>query len=465
MFSRKVYFYILSQVILILAVMGAGGVLIATGRGYVLGMLLFGAALGLIGVLVGYLNASNRRILRFMEALQDNESTVFFPEDGKNEIQRKLSAAFNQVNDRVAAIKRESRRQEYFYLALLEHVPDGIIAWDSSGGVRIVNDAALRLLGCSPFRYIRQVEPFIPDLDRLVKETEAAGSVLLKVRTRQHIRQLSVSHKRIVQKGESLSILTLKDIGRELSEKESESWEKLTHVLTHEIMNSIAPIASLSCTLLSYYEAKGEALRQEEVTDLTIRRTIRGLKTIKSQSRNLIRFTDSYRRLSYLQPPALQWFDLVPLVEDVCLLLQVDRPKQQVSVETSFSPHPMRVEADKELLSQVMLNLVKNAMQALEEIKGGRIRIEALQTNSSIRIDVTDNGPGIAKEIMEDIFVPFFTTKSTGCGIGLSLSRQIIRMHGGELRVASDPFTETRFTIILPRRTEEHAVVTDPAVN
>lgn len=455
MFSRRFYFYILSQVVLILAVMGAGGLLIASGRGYILGALLMGAGLGLIAVLVGYLNASNRRILRFLEALEDNESTFFFPEEGRNETQRKLYAAFNRVNERVAGIKRESRRQEYFYLALLEHIPDGIIAWDASGGVRIVNDAALRLLGCGSLRYISQVEPFIPDLGRLVRATEAAGSVLLKVRAAQHIRQLSVSYKRIVQKGEELSILTLKDIGRELSEKESESWEKLTHVLTHEIMNSIAPIASLSDTLLSYYEVKGEALRREEMTDLTIRRTIRGLKTVKSQSRNLIHFTDSYRRLSYLQPPAWRWFDLIPLVENVCLLLQADPRKLQVSVESSFSSRPFRMEADKELLAQVLLNLVKNAMQALEETEGGCIRVEAVQTEGRVRIDITDNGPGIANEIMEDIFVPFFTTKSTGCGIGLSLSRQIIRMHGGELLAVSEPFAETRFTISLPQPTEQ----------
>lgn len=454
MFSRSIYLQILGQVLLILAVMGAGVLLIVLGRGYVLGGVLLGAGCILTGILVTTLNASNRRMLRFLEALQDNESTVFFREDDKNKTQRQLHAAFNGVNERIAAAKQESRRQEYFYLALLEHIPDGIISWDSSGRVRIINKATFRLLGCGPLRHIRQLEPYIPDLDRLVNETAAAGSVLLKVRTSQHIRQLSVSYKRIVQKEEVISILTLKDIGRELSEKESESWEKLTHVLTHEIMNSIAPIASLSGTLLSYYEIRGEARRREEVTDPMIRRTIRGLRTVKNQSQNLIRFTDSYRRLSYLQPPTLQWFDLNPVVENICLLLQAGPTRRNIRIDTSFSPSAIRLQADKELLSQVLLNLVKNALQALEETDGGHIRVTALQTDEHLRIDVTDNGPGIANEIMEDIFVPFFTTKPAGSGIGLSLSRQIIRMHGGELLATSEPFVQTRFTILLPRQTE-----------
>lgn len=454
MFNRVLYFQILGQVLLILTVMGAGGLLIGFGRGYVLGSVLLGAGCLLIAVLVASLNASNRRILRFLEALQDNESTVFFPEDSKNKTQRDLHAAFNGVNERIAAVKQESRRQEYFYLALLEHIPDGIISWDSSGRIRIVNKATSRLLGCGPLRHISQVEPYIPDLDRLVKETQAAGSVLLKVRTTEHIRQLSVSYKRIVQKEEVISILTLKDIGRELGEKESESWERLTHVLTHEIMNSIAPIASLAGTLLSYYEIGGEPCRQEEVTDQMIGRTIRGLQTVKSQSQNLIRFTDSYRQLSYLQPPTLRWFMLNPLLENLYLLLQADRPQRNLRLETSFSPSLIRMQADKELLSQVLLNLIKNAMQALEETHGGTIRVTAIQTERSLRIDITDNGPGIAKALMEDIFVPFFTTKPNGNGIGLSLSQQIIRMHGGELQVTSEPFAETCFTILLPQRTE-----------
>lgn len=451
MFSRTLYLRILWQVILIVAVTGSGGALIVIGRAYILGGILVGAGVILIGVLVGSLNASNRRILRFLEALQDQEAMAVFPEDCKDEVQRQLYAAFNAVGKQIAENNRESRRQEYFYRALLEHIPDGIISWDDTGRIRIVNEAAWRLVDGHPLQHISQLEPFIPDWERIVKEASTTGSVLVKVRTPRHIRQLSVSYKRIVQKEENIYIVTLKDIGRELSEKESESWEKLTHVLTHEIMNSIAPIASLSGTLLSYYEVKGEPRSREEVTDAMIGRTIRGLKTVKGQSQTLMHFTDSYRQLSYLQPPTLREFELRSLVDNLHFLLQADLSKRDIRLEIAFSPEQIPLKADKELLSQVLLNLVKNAMQALEEIGGGTIQVKASLSESHVRIDVIDNGPGIATELMEDIFVPFFTTKTSGNGIGLSLSRRIIRMHGGELLVASEPFSETRFTILLPR--------------
>lgn len=454
MFSRTLYLRILWQVTGIVTVTGSGGALIATGRAYILGSILVGAGLILIGVLVGSLNATNRRILRFLEALQDQEAMAVFPEDCKDEVQRQLYAAFNAVGKQIAENNRESRRQEYFYRALLEHIPDGIISWDASGKIRIVNEAAWRLVDGIPLQHINQLEPFIPDLERVLKEASTTGSVLVKVRTSRHTRQLSVSYKRIVQKEENIFILTLKDIGRELSEKESESWEKLTHVLTHEIMNSIAPIASLSGTLLSYYEVKGEPRSPEEVTDVLIARTIRGLKTVKDQSHTLMHFTGSYRQLSYLQPPTLREFELRSLVDNLHFLLQADLTKRHICLEITFSSEEILLNADQELLSQVLLNLIKNAMQALEEVGGGTIQVNASRTESHVRIDVSDNGPGIATELMEDIFVPFFTTKSTGSGIGLSLSRRIIRMHGGELLVASEPFSETCFTILLPRPTE-----------
>lgn len=242
-----------------------------------------------------------------------------------------------------------------------------------------------------------------------------------------------------------------KEFDRELQQKEYESWEKLMRVLTHEIMNSIAPIVSLSGTLLSYYESKGTPKSLASLTEQTILKTIRGLKTVKSQGQNLMGFTDSYRRMSRLQAPNLKTFPLDSLLENLHLLLQTDLSRLSISLEITTHPSPILLVADEELFSQVLLNLLKNAMQALEEQpEDRRIRIHSEQTSHGIEISVIDNGPGIAAELLEDIFVPFFTTKTTGSGIGLSLSRQIIRMHGGELHVLSTPFSETKFTVKLP---------------
>lgn len=242
-----------------------------------------------------------------------------------------------------------------------------------------------------------------------------------------------------------------KEFDRELYRKEAESWDKLMHVLTHEIMNSIAPIVSLSGTLLSYFHTKGTTRSSAELTDVVIGKTIRGLQIVKSQGQSLMNFTESYRRLSYLKPPALKPFPLNRLIGNLQGLLQPDLARQHVQLSVAYpADGHITLEADEELLSQVMLNLVKNAMQALEETKEGCVRIQIGCEANETRIEVSDNGPGIARELMEDIFVPFFTTKPQGSGIGLSLSRQIVRMHGGQLLVSSVPYIQTCFTILLP---------------
>ena len=201
-----------------------------------------------------------------------------------------------------------------------------------------------------------------------------------------------------------------------LHQKEYESWEKLMRVLTHEIMNSITPVVSLSETLLSYFQTGNVAREAKEVTDLTVGKTVRGLETIRNQGRNLLCFTDSYRQFACLKQPECSSFSL----------------------------------ADEGMLSQVLINLLKNSMQALAGQSDKKIRVVAYCKERTLFINVTDNGPGIPSDLLEDIFIPFFTTKPDGNGIGLSLSRQIVRMHGGELSVSSQPYHETTFTISLP---------------
>lgn len=451
MFSIRLYVRILMYVAAILAAAALGTWLVLSGRAVILGVLCLGATLALVGALVGFLNRSNRQVQRFLEALQDGEVMAFFPRKGRSPEENTLYTVFNRVNEQLAALKMENSRQAHFYRALVEQIPSGVVSWDDTGRVRVANEAALRLLGREVLPSTDQLEQAIPDFERLRREMAGAGSALLKIPDGRTMRPLSAAYRRIVQEGEAIHILTLKDIGRELSEKETQSWDKLTHVLTHEIMNSIAPIVSLSGTLLSYYERRDKSCPAGEVSERTIRKTIRGLQTVRAQGQSLMRFTESYRRLSYVQPPVVRLFSFNRLAENLHLLLQADLERRFIAFTLRCTPEVLSIEADEELLSQVLLNLLKNSIQALEEVAGEKsICLEAVRSAGEVRIEVTDNGPGIAKELQEDIFVPFFTTKATGSGIGLSLSRQIIRMHGGDLTVVSEPYVRTRFTIAWP---------------
>lgn len=237
---------------------------------------------------------------------------------------------------------------------------------------------------------------------------------------------------------------------RKLHQKEYESWEKLMRVLTHEIMNSITPIVSLSETLLSYFQIKHVSKSTKDITELTIEKTIRGLETIKSQGQNLIYFTESYRQYSGLKQPEFKYFSLTDLIENIQILYQEILQQQQIRFSTDFFQPQIQIYADENMLSQVLINLLKNSIQALTEQSEREIHIKVYIQEMILFIKITDNGSGIPSNLLEDIFIPFFTTKKDGTGIGLSLSRQIIRMHGGELSVKSQPFHETSFTISLP---------------
>lgn len=347
MFSIRIYIRIILQVTLILIVAGIGIAGIISGKAIILGTVAVFIAAWLAGLLVYFLNASNRRIQLFLDAIEDNESMLYFPENTGSEEQRRLHAAFNRIH----RLMTENKQQEF---------------------------------------------------------------------------------------------------DRELYRKEYESYDKLMHVLTHEIMNSIAPIVSLSGTLLSYFQTKGNAKNSDEISDATIRKTIRGLDTIKSQGQSLMNFTDSYRQLARLQQPKPKPFSLPHLIRNIEMLFHSDLHRLQIQFSIDLFREEIEVNADEELLSQVLINLLKNAMQALEGQENGEISLSVKQLRTTTYIEVKDNGPGIPHDILEDIFVPFFTTKDTGTGIGLSLSRQIIRMHGGELLVSSRPYFETLFTISLP---------------
>lgn len=349
LFSTRLYIRIFIQVAIIIIVAGLGIAGIITGRAIILGCIAILIALWLIGILVTYLNASNRRIQLFLDAIQDNESMLYFPEDTGSDEQRRLHIAFNRIHK----LMKENKRKEF---------------------------------------------------------------------------------------------------DRELYRKEYEAYDKLMHVLTHEIMNSIAPIVSLSGTLLSYFQSKDTLKEAKEITEATVRKTIRGLDTIKNQGQSLIHFTDSYRRLSGLQPPVPKKFSLTRLLQNIQLLHTPDMQQQHISFGLELYEPEIEITADEKLLSQTLINLLKNAMQALEGQENKQINIRVNQDKQLLIIEVTDNGPGIPTEIQEDIFVPFFTTKPSGTGIGLSLSRQIIQMHGGNLSVQSIPYAETCFRIVLPTK-------------
>lgn len=276
----------------------------------------------------------------------------------------------------------------------------------------MANSAALTLLGCQQLAQYDQLKPILQEKEK--KE------------------RLSLSQNQMKLQNETITILSIKDISNELNDKESESWNKLSHVLTHEIMNTIAPIISLSQTLSAYPDNS--------------EKTLRGLHIIQAQSERLLEFTESFRRLSYLPQPERKRFSLTALLQNLQELLSTDFQENQIHFTLTCQPEFIDMDGDENQLSQVLLNLLRNSIQALDGRTDGAIEIYAYR-DKHISIDVTDNGPGIPDELQEKIFIPFFTTKSEGTGIGLSLCRQIIRNHNGHLSILESRPGKTIFHI------------------
>ena len=395
-FSKHIYVVILAYILLILAISGAGMWMILSKTGIIIGGLLILCSFFLIGALTHRLNTLNRKIRLFFDAVQDKENILLFPEENVSQEQKLLNRSLNRINSLLLQTKVEYQKQEHFYHSVLQEVPSGVLAWDRSGKIVIANSAALHLLKCNQLSNSQQVE-------RLLTNREIYN-------------HLSISRNQMTLQGEVFTLLSIKDIQDELSDKESESWSKLTHVLTHEIMNTIAPVISLSQTL-SLYSDMNEKAKQ-------------GLSIIQGQSERLMEFTESFRHLSYMPQPEKKPFLLNELVRKLEILLETDFRENQITFSVQCHPLSIEINGDENQLSQVFLNLLKNAMQALEGRTDGVISLRVSQTEH-ILIEIADNGIGIPEELQEKVFIPFFTTKSEGTGIGLSLCKQIIRQHQG----------------------------------
>ena len=431
-FSRHLYIVILCYVLLILGVAGTGLVLIVTHTGIIIGCLIIIISFFITGALVKRLNKSNAKLKLFFDAIEDKENMIQFNEYSGDREMNALSRSLNRINELLATAKSDSQKQEKFYYSLLEEIPSGIIAWNSEGKIILANSTALSLLGFEQLVFVRQLKQLYPEIrDFLQQNTVQKSTVIHSIGKR----QLSLSLNYMKLEPETITLLAIKDISNELSEKESESWSKLTRVLTHEIMNTIAPIVSLAQTLSARPQT------DEKVT--------RGLNVIREQSERLMEFTASYRHLSYLPDPIKKTFSLTTALHNLEILLQSDFETAHIRFTLHSIPNDITVEGDEKQLSQVFLNLLKNSNQALEGKIGGKIEIN-LTRCEKLRIYITDNGKGIPPELQEKIFVPFFTTKTEGMGIGLSLCQQIIKKHGGNFYLQESQKGKTVFVIEWP---------------
>ncbi len=411
---------------------------------YVTTGLVLTAAVCQAWLLLRFAEAGHRSLLRFLDSIRYADLTAAF--DSPDSTNGELNAAFAEVLDRFRLVRAEREERSRYLETVMQHVETGIIVFGADGGVELANTAAERLLDMPVIRSVRDLAPVHPELAEIIPRLASGERRLVPVTAGGERYQIALRAAGFVMRGKPLTLVSLHDIRSELEEKEMESWQNLIRVLTHEIMNSITPIASLAATVNGLLNDAGT-----EATDPETLEDIRGATaTIEQRSRGLLHFVENYRRMTRIPKPRFRVFPLRELFDRVERLLRDRAESAGIRFERSIEPEDMELAADPELLEQVLINLVQNSIQALEGRPESRLSLRAgVDEQGRSCIWVTDNGPGIMADVLPKIFIPFFTTRRDGSGIGLSLSRQILRLHHGTITVRSEPEVETEFMMKL----------------
>lgn len=394
-------------IFLIISILISAGVYIAGYELIAYSMLLIPAILFLL--IIKLFSYNSRKVAYMFDSIENNDFSFQFSEGLRSDSDRLFNRALNRIKDLILATTLRIEENEKYYELIMSQTGSGVIVIDHKGSVYQHNAAALDIFGMSVLTHINQLAVLDEAMPVILRELKPSARATIKFYNERGEICLSLLSTEIKTRGRNLKIVSITNIGSELEGREVESWQRLSRVLTHEIMNSIAPISSLSQTLLST-PSNSDNVRK-------------GLEVINTTSKGLISFVDNYRSLTRIPTPTLKLFNLKPLLERIVALM----PEGSVVVERC--EEDVILLSDESMVQQVILNIAKNGVQA-----GGNVAFRvSIDTAQHVIIDVENDGEPISRETAENIFVPFFTTKHGGSGIGLSLSRQIMRLLGGHL--------------------------------
>ncbi len=390
--------------------------------------------------LVRFIMKRRNDITRMLEHIKENNPSLYFSQSRVYPF-RELNDFLNEIGEIVRQVRIDKESNLQYMNFIIQHAETGLLAFDKDGNVEVINQAAKELFGLSEIKAISNLDVAQRGLPEILSKLRAGEQRIISMKSSGRLIQLSVraSVFRIGRK--EVRLLSLQDIKNEMDEKEMEAWQKLIRILTHEIINSITPVTSLTTAISGLFLKAGRQITRDELDDGTISEALTGLGYIEERGKNLISFVNKYRSLTKLPVPKFEETDLSALINGVIHLKHGEL--NTGAIELTFKPSPERImiNCDRSLIEHVLINLVNNAKDAIITRKnnsGGIIEIKTiLSAENYPEILVSDNGTGIPDEILENIFIPFFTTRENGSGIGLSLSRQIMRLHGGTISVVS----------------------------
>lgn len=399
--------------------------------------------------LIRYVEKTNKHLIRFFEAIKYSDFSQSFTIEGLGSSFDELKSSFADVIK--AFQKSRAEKEEHFrYLqTVIQHVGIGLIAFEKDGEVKLINSAAKKLLGINQLKNIKSLRTMSEELVDKLFQIKTGERALVKVFENDELLQLVIYATEFKMRTEQILLVSIQNIQGELEEIEMEAWQKLIRVLTHEIMNSIAPISSLASTANELLADCTIEKEENKISNETIDDIQKAVQTIHKRSEGLLHFVQAYRSLTKLPIPSFKIFRITELFDRVEQLVIDKMKKRQINFSHDIQPYSLELTADPELIEQVLINLILNAIAAVKDNLNPKIQMKArIGERGRTLIEVIDNGVGIPKDVQEKIFIPFFTTKKGGSGIGLSLTRQIMRLHKGIIILNSEPEKFTEFVLI-----------------
>jgi nitrogen fixation/metabolism regulation signal transduction histidine kinase len=414
-------------------------------------LMLFLLFCGQVAELIYAINYTNRELAKLFSAVRYSDFTILFDRKSMGRSFGDLGDSLTEVMHAFRQVKIEKEAQYQFLQRLVNQMNVGVIALHNDE-IELINSAALKVLNVNNLRSWKLIKAASPEIVTAIEDLGDGGRKMIEVQQPSATRTLALEVSTMSILGESHKLITFQDINSEVEQKEIEAWHKLIRILTHEIMNSITPVSSLTETMQSMLTAKDgkqkeiEAINEETISDIRF-----SLQTVQKRSEALMNFVENYRKITRVPKPSLADVEVGAVVISIKVLMKKELTRRNIELSAQFEPG-MVVRMDQTLVEQVLINLITNSMHALESRQEKKIAINAYHSDGHPVIEVADNGKGISEKELKEIFVPFFTTREDGSGIGLSLSRQIMSSHGGSIRVNSVEGNGATFFLRFPGR-------------
>lgn len=399
----------------------------------------------LIGVLIYHVNRVNRNLSHFFQAMRNQDSSFGYNKQTADPVFRDLFEQMDLIFKDLGKLKNEKDREFNFFSAIFNNADVGLFVYDEQGRILMVNRAAESLAGITKSSGPQSNSQQAGQLMETIRSIRPGEKSLLKISLNNEIMQLSVRSRLIAMPDRKFNLVSLQNIRQELEQNEADSWQKLIRVLVHEITNSVSPITLTASGIIQMMESI-EKPDKEKMEDI-----LSGLYAIRKRSKGMASFVESYRQLTKVPTPDFRIIEVQQLFDNLKRLMKDELTEKHIDLTVKIAPREINLWCDERLVEQILINLLRNASEALTDTLDATIILSSVYIQDGVLITVTDNGTGIKAEVMESIFIPFFSTKEEGSGIGLSISRQLMNVHRGRISVQSKP-GKTTFNLYFPMK-------------